>query len=95
MNTLNLPAGSLAPIGRGVVLREFVPRTDRVPRDQRIDMPEIQESTRVSFSNAALAAAAGRVREAVQRPTFVDDGGSDGSNRKASQLRSYRDIAAL
>ncbi len=95
MNTLNIPASSPAQTGRGVILREFVPRADRVPRDQRVDIPEVQESSRVSFSNSALAAAAGRVREAVQRPTFVDDGGSGTFNRTASQLRLYRDIFAL
>lgn len=95
MIILNVPGGSPVQTGRGVVFREFVPRVDRVPRDQRVDMPEIQESSRVSFSSAALAAAAGRVREAVQRPTIVDDGGSEAGNRTSPQLRLYRDIATL
>jgi hypothetical protein len=95
MIMLNMPGGSPVQTGRGIVLREFVPRVDRVPRDQRVDMPEIQESSRVSFSNAALAAASGRVRESVQRPTSVDDGGSEAGSRTAFQLRLYRDIAAL
>lgn len=52
---------------------------DRVPRDLRVDTPEIQESFRVSFSDAA------------QRPTVTDEGelGAD------SRLLAYRHIAAL
>lgn len=84
------PPTPLQPL-RSAVLREFSPRTDRVPRDARIDAPEIEESFRVSFSDAALAAAAGRVRDAAQRPTVRDEGelGAD------PRLLAYRRIAAL
>lgn len=76
---------------RSVVLREFAPRTDRIPRDQRVDAPEIQESFRVNFSNAALAAAASPVRNAVQRPGFTETRGADPDPR----LLAYRRIEAL
>jgi hypothetical protein len=89
MIVTNPPPVAPATVARGSILREFVPRGDRVPRDQRVDAPEIQESFRVNFSNAALAAASGSVREATQRPTATDDGGSD------LRLRTYRDMAAL
>ncbi|MCK6406110.1 MAG: hypothetical protein L6Q60_08855 [Rhodocyclaceae bacterium] len=87
----NVPPPTQLSPARGVVLREFAPRTDRVPRDLRVDTPEIQESFRVSFSDAALAAASGSVRDAAQRPTVTDEGelGAD------PRLLAYRRIAAL
>lgn len=40
----------------GALLRELAVRQDRLPQDERIDLPEIQESFRVSFSDEARAA---------------------------------------
>lgn len=76
---------------RSVVLRELAPRTDRIPPDQRVDVPEIQESFRVNFSNAALAAATAPVRNAAQRPGFTETRGADPDPR----LLAYRRIEAL
>ena len=88
---LNPSNAATTSIGRSGVLREFVPRTDRVPQDQRIDIPEVQESYRVSFSNAALAAASGRVRDTTQQPTFTEERGANPDPR----LLAYRSMAAL
>lgn len=41
----------------GAFLREIAPRVDRIPADDRVDLPEIQESFRVSFSEEARAQA--------------------------------------
>lgn len=76
---------------RSVVLRELAPRTDRIPRDQRVDVPEIQESFRVNFSNAALAAAIGPLRNAVLRPGFTDSRGADPDPR----LLAYHRVGVL
>jgi len=89
------PPTALAATTRGVFMRELVSRADRVPRDERVDLPEIQESFRVSFSNDALAAAAGRSRDAAQRPTFTDARGAADDPRVDPRLRAYRSIAAL
>ena len=75
---------------RNVALREFVMRQDRVPRDQRVDLPEIQESFRVSFSDAALAASAEGTRDVMQKARPTDEHGA-----AELQLRAYMAIAAL
>lgn len=75
---------------RNVALREFVMRQDRIPRDQRVDLPEIQESTRVTFSDAALAASAEGTRNVVQKARPTDEQGA-----AELQLRAYRAIASL
>ena len=49
----NSSVNPLLSASRSILLREFVPRADRVPRDERVDVPEIQESARVNFSDAA------------------------------------------
>lgn len=86
----NSPVNPLLSVSRSILLREFVPRADRVPRDERVDVPEIQESARVNFSDAALAAASGRARDAAQSPTFTEArGGID------PRVQSYRDVAKL
>lgn len=72
MILINPAVSSLTPTSRGNVLREIAPRTDRIPRDERVDLPEVQESVRVSFSDAAQAAATGRTRDARQSPTFAE-----------------------
>ena len=48
----HLSAYALRP---GNLLREVATRQDRIPQDQRVDPPEIQESFRVSFSDETLA----------------------------------------
>lgn len=57
---------SLALVQRGPILREFSVRLDRLPPSQRVDLPEIQESDRVSFSVEALAASVDGGREPLQ-----------------------------
>ena len=79
----------LNPLRSGV-LREFVMRQDRPPRDQRVDLPEIQESFRVSFSDAALAASPEGARNVVQKA-----GATDGRGAAELQLRTYLSIARL
>ncbi|MBS1142487.1 MAG: hypothetical protein H6R13_3940 [Proteobacteria bacterium] len=83
------PSPTPSPL-RNFALREFVMRQDRVPRDERIDLPEIQESFRVSFSEAALAASVEDARNVVQKARPTDEGGAT-----ELQLRAYLDIAAL
>ena len=51
-----------APQRAGNILREVAPRADRVPADERVDLPEIQESFRVSFSDQV------RVRHSDNQP---------------------------
>lgn len=85
-----LPNNSVPVAQRSVILREFVMRQDRPARDQRVDLPEIQESFRVSFSDAALAASAEGVRSVPQKPGPTDEQGAT-----ELQLRAYLAIAAL
>lgn len=80
-----------AAAARGPLLREFAPRADRVPADERVDAPEIQESYRVSFSSAVRAEAAAPVRDAAQRPTFTETQGAGADPR----LALYRAVARL
>ncbi|AXS78976.1 hypothetical protein HYN24_09795 [Dechloromonas sp. HYN0024] len=65
-------------------------RQDRPARDQRVDLPEIQESFRVSFSDAAVAASADDIRTVLQnaRPT-------DERSTTERQLQAYLAIANL
>ena len=69
----------------GALLRELAVRQDRLPQDERIDLPEIQESFRVSFSDEARAAGMGSVGN--ERPA-----GNSVSDRR---LDAYRAIAGL
>ena len=73
-----------------VVLREFTLPKDRLPRDERVDLPEIQESFRVNFSEAALAASAEGVRDVLQISRPTDEQGAT-----ELKLRAYMAIAAL
>jgi hypothetical protein len=66
-------------------LRELAPRQDRLPVDERIDLPEIQESFRVSFSDEARAASMGGVGNEVPAGNSVSD----------KRLDAYRAIAGL
>ena len=85
-----LPANpTLSPL-RNAVLREFILRQDRIPNDQRVDIPEIQESFRVSFSQGALAAAAEENRNVLQKPGPSDEGGA-----AELKLRAYVTIARM
>lgn len=78
---------AVSPMRSGV-LREFVPRQDRVPRDQRVDLPEIQESFRVSFSEQALAAAIEAERDVPQKTRPLEFG-------SAAYLRLYADNSGV
>lgn len=75
---------------RSTVLREFVMRQDRLPNDQRVDLPEIQDSSRVSFSDAALAASSEGNRNVLQKAGPTDEG-----RATDLKLRAYLAIAAL
>ena len=72
------------------LLKEFVMRQDRLPRDQRVDLPEIQESFRVSFSDAALAASVERPRDVLQTARPTDEKGA-----AELKLNAYMAIANL
>lgn len=85
-----LPTQAGAPPLRSGILREFIMRQDRPAPDQRVDLPEIQESYRVSFSDAALAAASEHVRTVLQKPRPTDLQGET-----ERQLQLYRAIAGL
>ena len=78
------------PITGSGLLREFVMRQDRIAADQRVDLPEIQESFRVNFSDAALAASAEGTRNVLQTASPSDERGA--SDLK---LRAYMAMAAL
>lgn len=69
----------------GALLRELAVRQDRLPQDERIDLPEIQESFRVSFSDEARAASITGARNETQAGNSVVD----------RRLDAYRAIAAL
>jgi hypothetical protein len=75
---------------RGSILREFSIPQDRLPRDQQLDLPEIQESFRVNFSEGALAASTEGSRNVLQTARPSDEGGA-----ADLKLRSYLAIAAL
>lgn len=85
-----LPTNPAATVVGSGVLREFVMRQERPARDQRVDLPEIQESFRVSFSDAALAASAEGARSALQKARPSNE-----QSARELQLRSYLAIAAL
>lgn len=80
---------TLSPL-RGGVLREFIMRQDRPSHDQRVDLPEIQDSFRVNFSDAALAASTEGARNVLQKARPTDEGGAT-----ELKLRAYLAIAAL
>ena len=85
-----LPSPSTAAPLRSGVLREFAMRQERPARDQLVDLPEIQESFRVSFSDAAMAASAESARSVLQKARPSDEQGAN-----ELQLRAYLAIAAL
>jgi len=85
-----LPTNNAATALRSGILREFVLRQDRPSRDQLIDLPEIQESFRVSFSDAALAASAEDARTILQK-----DRPGDGHSSTERQLQAHLAISAL
>ena len=85
----NLNAARQPITGTGL-LREFVMRQDRIAADQRVDLPEIQESFRVNFSDAALAASAEGARNVLQIASPSDERGAS-----ELKLRAYMAIASL
>ncbi len=84
------PPASRIPPRLGAVGRELAPRTDRLALDARVDLPEIQESWRVSFSDGARVGPAVADREAGQAPA-----GERQARAVAVALASYRQIAEL
>lgn len=85
-----LPTNPATTALRSGILREFVMRQERPAHDQRVDLPEIQEPFRVSFSDAALAASAEGVRTVLQKARPTDEQGATGR-----ALQAYLTIAAL
>jgi len=71
-------------LARSPWLRDLAVRRDRIPPDERADMPEVEESFRVSFSDAVRAGVATAGRDAAQADEPAD-----------ARLRRYRDIARL
>jgi hypothetical protein len=82
-----LSANALRP---GAVLRELSVRQDRVPLDQRVDLPEIQESFRVNFSDEARASGS---RGPVNEPYRPPQGGANPETERRLQI--YAQIAGL
>lgn len=66
--TTPLPPQTMAPGRPGPLGREIAPRNDRIPRDARVDLPEIEESFRVSFSNESRAAAGQSQHDPLRAP---------------------------
>jgi len=85
-----LPTNAAATALRSGILREFVMRQERPARDQRVDLPEVQESFRVNFSDGALAASAEDVRTVLQKARPTDEQGAT-----ERRLQAYLEIAAL
>ena len=75
-----------ATLRRGRVQQELVAQPDRLPPDRRVDLPEIQEAYRVSFSDALRAEFPGQMRN-------FSPSGMTGS--VDNRLKLYREIAAL
>lgn len=74
----------------GTLLRELAARQDRVAPDQRVDLPEIQESFRVSFSDEAHASGSGSLGN--EQPHSPPAASNPDTARK---LRTYQAIAGL
>ncbi|MCX9155417.1 hypothetical protein OPU71_04695 [Niveibacterium sp. 24ML] len=94
------PPGVSAPgIARSPWLRDLAVRRDRIPLGERTDQPEIEESFRVSFSDAVRSAAGSPVRDgALPREGIVPREGpmlrDAALPREAAdpRLQRYRDI---
>lgn len=84
------PIPGNASLRPGSIGRELALRTDRPPADDVVDLPEIQQSDRVSFSDEARTLAAGGARDESprQRATTIE-------TRWRHALDTYRQIAAL
>ncbi len=92
MIPLTYPSNLLSAnvLRHGSLLREVAGRQDRVPQDQRVDLPEIQESSRVSFSDEARAYDASGLGNEQYRQAPAG-----ASQETAQKLRSYEVIADL
>jgi hypothetical protein len=92
MIPLNYPSSILSAnaLRPGAVLRELSLRQDRVPVDERVDLPEIQESFRVNFSDEARASGSGGLGNEAYRPP---PGGANPETERKLQI--YAQIAGL
>lgn len=92
MIPLNYPSSILSAnaLRPGALLRELSVRQDRVPLDERVDLPEIQESFRVNFSDEARASGSGGLGNEAYRPP---PGGANPETER--KLRMYALIAGL
>lgn len=88
--TLSPPANPSVPV-RGVVLREITQRPDRLPLEQQVDVPEIQQASRVFFSEAVRPHAYQPSPEAT-RPRADEELAGQVMGRR---LRTYREIAGF
>ncbi len=84
IQTVSPGAGSVNLL-RNAFWRELASRQDRVPPDQRIDTREIQESYRVSFSDAVRADTSGATRDSAQQSV----------DAASPEIRAYQQVAAL
>ena len=69
-------------------MRELAVRQDRLPQDERIDLPEIQESFRVSFSDEARLTESMATRNALASQDL-------GQYQAQDPTKLYRQVAAL
>lgn len=90
MIILDRPFGNSLPVSRGIFTRELAPRQDNRLAEERMDMPEIQDSFRVSFSDAVLTRRYEKLRDEEQATTPVDARSS-----ADPRLRAYLMIEAL
>lgn len=91
------PPGVTAPgIARSPWLRDLAVRRDRIPLGERSDLPEIEESFRVSFSDAVRSGAGSPVRDGAQpREAFVQRDGALPREAGDPRLQRYREIERL
>lgn len=87
LNLANVPAFRSVQVRDGLVARQ-----DRVPPSQQVDLPEIQESFRVSFSDEARLTESMATRDALasEPPTPIQ---SQAPSQNPTLL--YRQVAAM
>jgi hypothetical protein len=79
-----MPGVAATNLARSPWLRDLAMRRDRIPQDERTDMPEVEEAFRVSFSESVRAGAGSPVRDGSLPREGAD-----------ARLQRYRDIERL
>lgn len=87
LNLANVPAFRSVQVRDGLVARQ-----DRVPPSQQVDLPEIQESFRVSFSDEARLTESMATRDALASELQTQSQ-TPAPNQNRTSL--YRQVAAL